>query len=265
MAMEPLPLGFGDFSITMDASLASLWPLTEDDAPHCYQHMEVSFSCRRLICIAMHMLLLQLSPLANTFSLYHELQSVEEMQQKLAAATAELQVATEGVRLKDQNIAALMELISRTAQERDLLQEQHLLLLADELAAATCSSSHSDPAGDDPSTLFKLPSSAEATTVVDRSRPSALFEPSSVENTSAAAAAAAAGQLEQLAAQRPLPHKGRLLQAVMEAGPMLQNLLVAGPLPRWRNPPPAQVSLTNAMISAPSGSGVELLTAPTGS
>lgn len=228
MAMEPLPLGFGDFSITMDASLASLWPLAQDDAPHCYQrHME----------------------------------SAEEMKQKLAAATAELQLATEGVRLKDQNIAALMELIRRTAQERDPLQEQHHLLLADELAAATSSSSDSDPApGDVPSTLFKLPSSAEATAVVDR--PSALFEPSTVENTSAAAAA---GQLELLAARRPLPHKGRLLQAVMEAGPLLQNLLVAGPLPRWRNPPPAQVSLTNAIISAPSGSGVELLTAPTGS
>nr|XP_051228641.1 uncharacterized protein LOC127346142 isoform X3 [Lolium perenne] len=219
MAMEPLPLGFADFSITMDASLASLWPLAQDDAPHCYQHME---------------------------------QSVEEMQQKLAAATAELQLATEGVRLKDQNIAALMELIRRTAQERDLLQEQHLLLLADELAAATSSSSDSDPApGDDRSPLFKLPSTPEATALVDR--PSALFEPSYVDITTAAAAAA--GRLELLAAKRPLPHKGRLLQAVMEAGPLLQSLLVAGPLPRWRNPPPVQVSLTNAMISAPSGSG----------
>jgi hypothetical protein len=190
------------------------------------------------------------------------------MKQKLAAATAELQLATEGVRLKDQNIAALMELIRRTAQERDLLQEQHQLLLAHELAgAATSSSSESDPApGDVPSTLFKLPSSPEATAVIDR--PSALFEPSSVENASAAAAAAAAaaaGQLELLPAQRTLPHKGRLLQAVMEAGPLLQNLLLAGPLPRWRNPPPAQISLTNAIILAPSGSGVELLTAPTGS
>nr|XP_051228646.1 uncharacterized protein LOC127346142 isoform X8 [Lolium perenne] len=208
MAMEPLPLGFADFSITMDASLASLWPLAQDDAPHCYQHME----------------------------------SVEEMKQK----------ATEGVRLKDQNIAALMELIRRTAQERDLLQEQHLLLLADELAAATSSSSDSDPApGDDRSPLFKLPSTPEATALVDR--PSALFEPSYVDITTAAAAAA--GRLELLAAKRPLPHKGRLLQAVMEAGPLLQSLLVAGPLPRWRNPPPVQVSLTNAMISAPSGSG----------
>lgn len=74
-----------------------------------------------------------------------------------------------------------------------------------------------------------------------------------VENRSAAAAA----QLELLAAKRPLPRRGRLVQAVMDAGPLLQNLLVAGPLPMWRNPPQAQ-ALTNAMISAPSGSGASM-------
>ncbi|CAI9781480.1 unnamed protein product [Fraxinus pennsylvanica] len=37
---------------------------------------------------------------------------------------------------------------------------------------------------------------------------------------------------------RPLPEKGKLLQAVMKAGPLLQNLLLAGPLPQWGHPPP---------------------------
>ncbi|GMH12314.1 hypothetical protein Nepgr_014155 [Nepenthes gracilis] len=41
-----------------------------------------------------------------------------------------------------------------------------------------------------------------------------------------------------LAKGRPLPKKGKLVQAVMEAGPLLQTLMVAGPLPQWRNPPP---------------------------
>ncbi|KAF4391520.1 hypothetical protein F8388_008924 [Cannabis sativa] len=35
---------------------------------------------------------------------------------------------------------------------------------------------------------------------------------------------------------KPLPKKGRLLQAVVEAGPLLQTLLIA-PLPQWNNPP----------------------------
>lgn len=42
---------------------------------------------------------------------------------------------------------------------------------------------------------------------------------------------------EQLA-KKPLPEKGRLLEAVIGAGPILETLFVAGSLPRWRNPPP---------------------------
>lgn len=37
---------------------------------------------------------------------------------------------------------------------------------------------------------------------------------------------------------RALPEKGKLLQAVIKAGPLLQTLLLAGPLPQWRHPPP---------------------------
>ncbi|POO02429.1 hypothetical protein TorRG33x02_014130 [Trema orientale] len=36
---------------------------------------------------------------------------------------------------------------------------------------------------------------------------------------------------------KPLPEKGRLVQAVLEAGPLLHTLLLA-PLPQWNNPPP---------------------------
>ncbi|KAJ9175484.1 hypothetical protein P3X46_014034 [Hevea brasiliensis] len=44
--------------------------------------------------------------------------------------------------------------------------------------------------------------------------------------------------IQKLAADRPLPEKGKLLQAVKEAGPLLQTLLLAGPLPQWQHPPP---------------------------
>ncbi|PWA94061.1 hypothetical protein CTI12_AA019050 [Artemisia annua] len=36
-----------------------------------------------------------------------------------------------------------------------------------------------------------------------------------------------------------LPENGRFLEAVMKAGPLLQNLMVAGAMPLWRHPPPA--------------------------
>nr|XP_025880403.1 uncharacterized protein LOC9269739 [Oryza sativa Japonica Group] len=41
-----------------------------------------------------------------------------------------------------------------------------------------------------------------------------------------------------MALARRLPEKGRLVEAVVSAGPLLQTLLLAGPLPRWRHPPP---------------------------
>ncbi|KAI3901703.1 hypothetical protein MKW98_021867 [Papaver atlanticum] len=46
--------------------------------------------------------------------------------------------------------------------------------------------------------------------------------------------------IDNLVKGKLLPPKGKLLQSVMEAGPLLKTLLLAGPLPRWRNPPPHQ-------------------------
>ncbi|KAK4356447.1 hypothetical protein RND71_025418 [Anisodus tanguticus] len=44
--------------------------------------------------------------------------------------------------------------------------------------------------------------------------------------------------MEKIVVKKPLPEKGKFLQAVMEAGPLLQTLLLAGPLPQWQHPPP---------------------------
>ncbi|XP_057846410.2 uncharacterized protein LOC131056090 [Cryptomeria japonica] len=42
---------------------------------------------------------------------------------------------------------------------------------------------------------------------------------------------------------KPLPERGKLVEAVLQAGPLLQTLLVSGPLPQWRHPPPSIQSL----------------------
>ncbi|OMP04192.1 hypothetical protein COLO4_09862 [Corchorus olitorius] len=57
----------------------------------------------------------------------------------------------------------------------------------------------------------------------------------------------------KLAANRPLPEKGKLLQAVKDAGPLLQNLLLAGPLPQWQHPPPqlTSIDIPPVAISSP--------------
>lgn len=152
---------------------------------------------------------------------YHPRESVEEVKQRLVAATVELEAAREEVRRKEQSIARLVELVRRTAKERDELRQ--LLLLAREQPVVTTTSSGSDS---DKSLAPTSPVAVESLAAVDR--------------------------LELLAAatKRPLPQQGRLLQAVMEAGPLLQNLMVAGPLPRWRNPPPSQ-ALPSPVIQSP--------------
>ncbi|GMH13296.1 hypothetical protein Nepgr_015137 [Nepenthes gracilis] len=54
------------------------------------------------------------------------------------------------------------------------------------------------------------------------------------------------------AKQRPLPEKGKLLEAVMGAGPLLQTLLLAGPLPQWQQPPPRLDSIDIPPVTVPS-------------
>ncbi|KAG6770763.1 hypothetical protein POTOM_026457 [Populus tomentosa] len=55
--------------------------------------------------------------------------------------------------------------------------------------------------------------------------------------------------IENFVRGKVLPQEGNLLQAVMETGPLLQTLLLAGPLPRWRNPPPLQPFKINLPVS----------------
>ncbi|ONK67781.1 uncharacterized protein A4U43_C05F3710 [Asparagus officinalis] len=43
-------------------------------------------------------------------------------------------------------------------------------------------------------------------------------------------------RFNQIVSERALPEKGKLLDAVMRVGPMLQSFMIAGPLPQWKNP-----------------------------
>ncbi|KAK4785820.1 hypothetical protein SAY86_002509 [Trapa natans] len=55
--------------------------------------------------------------------------------------------------------------------------------------------------------------------------------------------------IDELAKGKALPQKGKLLEAIMEAGPLLHTLLMAGRLPQWRDPPPLQPISIPPMIS----------------
>ncbi|WOL08456.1 hypothetical protein Cni_G17209 [Canna indica] len=75
----------------------------------------------------------------------------------------------------------------------------------------------------------------------------------------------AAAVVDSLAVGRPLPERGRFVEAVLGAGPLLKNLMAAAPpLPQWRNPPqwrPLQApsSAVHGAYSSPQNSWVRNL------
>lgn len=207
MAMEPIPLGFGD---GMDATLfSSLWAFQDE--------------------------------------VQQPQESVEELKQSLLAATTELEASKEELRRKEQTIAKLADLVRQVAKERDEArdQAQQLALLAKQAAAPAAHATPQPPAmvtssvTDSDCSLVSSPVDPffDPVTSSDRRRCGGngkLSPPPPAKQQQFGADAV----LDMLAGKRPLPPRGRFLQSVMEAGPLLQNLLVAGPLPRWRNPPP---------------------------
>ncbi|XVE61818.1 hypothetical protein DITRI_Ditri06bG0069700 [Diplodiscus trichospermus] len=44
--------------------------------------------------------------------------------------------------------------------------------------------------------------------------------------------------IDALVKGKPLPDKGRFLEAVFDTAPLLETLVITGQLPKWRNPPP---------------------------
>uniref|UniRef100_A0ACD5W705 Uncharacterized protein n=1 Tax=Avena sativa TaxID=4498 RepID=A0ACD5W705_AVESA len=192
-----------------------------------------------------------------SFGGIEELVTAEELKQSLLTATVELEASKEELRRKDQTIGKLADLVRQVAKERDeaLDRAQHLALLAKQQApppAALVTSSVTDS----DCSLVSSPVDPffDPVTSSDRSRCGGGGKLSPPPPAKQQKQCGADAVLDMLAGKRPLPPRGRFLQSVMEAGPLLQNLLVAGPLPRWRNPPP--------MHALPVGGGVYLSATP---
>uniref|UniRef100_A0ACD5W5B4 Uncharacterized protein n=1 Tax=Avena sativa TaxID=4498 RepID=A0ACD5W5B4_AVESA len=230
MAMEPLPLGYGD---AMDAALfSSLWTFQDQ--------------------------------------VVQPQETVEELKQSLLTATVELEASKEELRRRDQTIAKLADLVRQVAKERDeaLDRAQQLALLVKQQAAAAAHAHTSPPAQaalvtssvtDSDCSLVSSPVDPffDPVTSSDRRRCGKLSPPPPPAKPPQQKCGADA-VLDMLAGKRPLPPRGRFLQSVMEAGPLLQNLLVAGPLPRWRNPPPVHALDAAPVGAAPVCGGVYL-------
>ncbi|KAE8716429.1 hypothetical protein F3Y22_tig00110118pilonHSYRG00078 [Hibiscus syriacus] len=54
--------------------------------------------------------------------------------------------------------------------------------------------------------------------------------------------------IDTLIKGKPLPEKGRLLEAAVDTSPLLETLIITGQLPNWRNPPPLPFNLVGSEI-----------------
>ncbi|KAE8667481.1 DNA ligase 1-like [Hibiscus syriacus] len=163
--------------------------------------------------------------------------TVEELKHSLLYTTMELEqtrlVVQEELRKRDDQLVELKELLSKAMKERDEAHEKCQTLFLDKLllhqqqvaAGAAAPLSGVSSIEDEPRRGIESNNGFSSSDCEESIVSSPL-----VDQPQAA--------MELVVPVKPLPEKGKLLQAVMKAGPLLQTLLLAGPLPQWRHPPP---------------------------
>jgi|UniRef100_A0A2N9ELR1 hypothetical protein len=188
---------------------------------------------------------------------------MEELRHSLLYTTLELEqtrvAVQEELRKRDDQLLHLKDLLGKAMRERDEVTEKCQRLLLEKLLLqqqqqqqqqaplSGISSIEDDPRrGIDSNNGFSSSDCEESivsSPIVDPiQQPQLPHHPPTPQ---------AATTLE-LVPEKPLPEKGKLLQAVMKAGPLLQTLLLAGPLPQWRHPPPPLDTFEIPPVTIPS-------------
>ncbi|XP_065006172.1 uncharacterized protein LOC135637531 [Musa acuminata AAA Group] len=157
----------------------------------------------------------------------------EELKQALLRTTLELEstraTAKEELRRMESRALHFSRLLEAATRERDEARHALLLLLLH----------HTDrgqPFQEPKPNLGPNLALDEGTDVAEAAAVATAAAEDVDERSNRASSAVA--EVELAAVRRALPEKGRLVEAVMGAGPLLQTLLLAGPLPQWRHPPP---------------------------
>lgn len=147
----------------------------------------------------------------------------------------------EELRIRDEQIAQLQEMLHVAIKERDEAQEKCQNVFFENILIQQ-RSNQSDPNSAISSIEEDYPRKGiELSNVFSSSDCDESIVSSPPHLPQPQPPPPAAGEVEPelpILHDRPLPEKGELLQAVMKAGPLLQTLLLAGPLPLWRQPPP---------------------------
>ncbi|KAF7823338.1 protein enabled-like protein [Senna tora] len=194
----------------------------------------------------------QRSPLL-TWAYYSQGKTMEELRQSLLYTTLELEetraAAQEELRKRDDQLLNLKDLLNKAIKERDEAQEKFQKLLLDKLVLhhqqSGVSSIEDEPRRgiDNSHNNNGLSSSDCEESIVSSPVMDHFPQPQLPESA----------VIDLVAPpEKPLPEKGKLLQAVMKAGPLLQTLLLAGPLPQWRHPPPPLDSFEIPPVTIPS-------------
>ncbi|CAI9776709.1 unnamed protein product [Fraxinus pennsylvanica] len=192
-------------------------------------------------------------------SLWNYQENIDELNQKLMYAILELEKskveANEKTRKNKERVKQLIQLLNITIQERDEARNQLQTLLKKSMLTSSTESLNILPQFHVNNPLVKprktnscITESNSLSSLVD-----SLFDavsspelsnsimistnqvPTGIPNIDHASLI-----IDNLVTGRVLPQTGKFLQAVVEARPLLQTLLVAGPLPRWQNPPRVQ-------------------------
>ncbi|KAH8510068.1 hypothetical protein Peur_051785 [Populus x canadensis] len=199
-----------------------------------------------------------------SWAYYCQGKTMDDLRNSLLYTTLELEqtklAVQEELRKKDDQLFHLKDLLSKAIRERDDAQEKWKRLAIEKVLLqqqqhhqnaplSGISSIEDEPRrGIDSSNGFSSSDCEESivsSPVIDQTpQPSQLPQTAAPQTIPQAAI--------ELVPEKPLPEKGKLLQAVMKAGPLLQTLLLAGPLPQWRHPPPPLDSFEIPPVTIPS-------------
>ncbi|KAJ4875122.1 hypothetical protein Rs2_40140 [Raphanus sativus] len=165
-------------------------------------------------------------------SIWLHQESIDEISQNLQNTLFELETlkmeANEKTRTHTEEVNQLITLLKSTQQERDEARQQlsQFLIQTQNTNSRTTTESNSlSPQGS------SSPLSSSVRTI-HHPQPSMILEDPTAQNHHQP------DPLDILVMGKAFPETGKLLKAVVEAGPLLQTLLVAGTLPKWVNPPP---------------------------
>ncbi|KAI5322474.1 hypothetical protein PRUPE_6G112200 [Prunus persica] len=212
-------------------------------------------------------------PLLSSWQYYCQGKSMEELRHTLLYTTVELEqtrvAVQEELRKRDDQLSHLKDLLNKAIRERDEAQDkcQRLLLeklllqqqqqqqqlqlqLQQQQQQQTAPLSGISSIEDEPRRGIDSNNGFSSSDCEESIVSSPVLDP--IQPTQLPAGPSVPHQTVELVPEKPLPEKGKLLQAVMKAGPLLSTLLLAGPLPQWRHPPPPLESFEIPPVTIPS-------------